>query len=73
MTLSKDAHSDLSVKFIGKEAEGTPYECAWHSLESLGKIRLVPRFLVSSLPKLPHAPEHVVEVDPPVISETTEG
>jgi len=73
VTLSKDAHRDLSMTFIGKEADGTPYECAWHSLESLAKIRLVPRFLVRALPKLPHAPEHVVEVDPPATPETTKG
>jgi ADP-ribose pyrophosphatase YjhB (NUDIX family) len=73
VTLSKDAHTDLSMKFVGKEADGTPYERVWHSLGLLGEIRLVPRFLVSALPKLPHAPEHVVEVDPPATSETTEG
>jgi hypothetical protein len=63
VTLSEDAHSDLSTEFFGKEADRTPYECAWHPLESLGKIRLVPRFLVRTLSNLPDAPEHVVEID----------
>lgn len=64
VTLPNDAHSDLLTKVTGKEADGTPYECGWHSLRSLGKIRLVPRFLVRALSNLPDAPRHVVEMDP---------
>ena len=71
MTLPEDAHNDRRTKFSGKEADGTAYECAWHSLESLGKIRPLPGFLVRALSNLPNAPEHVVEVDPGVTPRTT--
>jgi hypothetical protein len=63
VTLPEDAHNDLSTKFSGKEADGTAFECAWHSLASLGKVRLLPQFLVRALSNLPNAPEHVVEMD----------
>jgi len=32
VTLPEDAHHGLSTRFSGKEADGTAFECAWHSL-----------------------------------------
>ena len=66
VTLPGDALTDLSARILGSEGDGAPFECAWHSLESLNQIRVVPSFLSSGLTRLPNAPQHVVEVEPAV-------
>jgi ADP-ribose pyrophosphatase YjhB (NUDIX family) len=63
VTLPGDAHRDRSVRITGTDG-GTPYECVWHAVGSLDRIRLVPGFLARSLMHLPDMPQHVVEVEP---------
>ena len=62
VTLPDDAHRDLSVRITGTDG-GTPFECAWHAVGSLDRIRLVPGFLGRGLTDLPDTPQHVVHVD----------
>jgi ADP-ribose pyrophosphatase YjhB (NUDIX family) len=62
VTLPADAHSDLSAKFHCEES-GTRFEFAWHRVDALGGIRLVPGFLIDALSNLPDAPQHIVHVD----------
>jgi ADP-ribose pyrophosphatase YjhB (NUDIX family) len=62
VTLPDDVHPDLSAKFH-YEKSGTRFECAWHRVDALGGIRLVPGFLIDVLSNLPGAPQHVVHVD----------
>jgi len=62
VTLPDDAHADLSAKFHCEES-GTPFEFAWHRINALGGIRLVPGFLIDALSNLPDAPQHIVHVD----------
>jgi ADP-ribose pyrophosphatase YjhB (NUDIX family) len=62
VTLPDDAHQDLSAKFHCEES-GTRFEFAWHRVDALGGIRLVPGFLIDVLSNLPDAPQHVVHVD----------
>ena len=66
VSLAKDAHRDLTARITGSEGDGASFECAWHPLDSLRRIQVVPRFLVRGLARLPDVPEHVVEVDPSV-------
>lgn len=62
--LPADTHRDLSARIAGTEGDGASFECAWHSIESLNQIRVVPTFLSRGLRRLPDAPQHVVEIDP---------
>jgi ADP-ribose pyrophosphatase YjhB (NUDIX family) len=62
VTLPDDAHKDLSAKFH-REESGTTFEFAWHRVDALGGIRLVPGFLIDVLANLPDATQHVVHVD----------
>jgi hypothetical protein len=62
VTLPDDAHPDLSAKFHCEES-GTRFEFAWHRVDALGGIRLVPGFLIDVLSNLADAPQHVVHVD----------
>ena len=71
VTLPGDAHTDLSARIVGSEGDGSAFECAWHPIESLNRIRVVPGFLSSGLRKLPDRPEHVVEIAPTVAAYVT--
>jgi ADP-ribose pyrophosphatase YjhB (NUDIX family) len=62
VTLPEDAHEDLSAKFHCEE-NGTRFEFAWHRVDALGGIRLVPGFLINALANVPEAPEHIVHRD----------
>jgi hypothetical protein len=56
------AQPDISAKYHCEES-GTRFEFAWHRVDTLGGIRLVPGFLIDVLSNLPGAPQHVVQVD----------
>jgi ADP-ribose pyrophosphatase YjhB (NUDIX family) len=62
VTLPDGAHADLSAKFHCEEG-GTGFEFAWHRVDALGGIRLVPGFLINALANVPEAPHHIVHID----------
>jgi ADP-ribose pyrophosphatase YjhB (NUDIX family) len=63
VTLPDDAHADLSAKFACEEADGARFEFAWHPIDKLPGIRLVPGFLTDALANLPDTAQHIVYVD----------
>jgi ADP-ribose pyrophosphatase YjhB (NUDIX family) len=63
VVLPEDAHTDLSAKFYCEEMDGTRFEFAWHRIDALDEISLVPGFLVDALANLPEAPQHILHVD----------
>jgi ADP-ribose pyrophosphatase YjhB (NUDIX family) len=63
VSLPGDAHADLSANFRCEETDGTRFEFAWHRIDALGEIRLVPGFLVRALANVPEAQQHIVEID----------
>jgi hypothetical protein len=67
--LPDDAHADLSRSFERNETDGTPMTFAWHRLDELRNIRLVPLFLADALTHLPEHPEHIVYADPDIVPQ----
>ena len=63
VTLPDLAHPDLSATFHCEESDGTRFEFAWHRVDALGGIRLVPGFLINALANVPEAPQHIVHID----------
>lgn len=63
VTLPDNVHTDLSARFYCEERDGTRFEFAWHRIDTLDRIRLVPGFLVYALANLPETSEHIVHFD----------
>ncbi len=63
VSLPEEAHRDFSQKSYCEEPGGARFELAWHRLDALRTIRLVPGFLTDRLTAVPDAIEHVVHVD----------
>jgi ADP-ribose pyrophosphatase YjhB (NUDIX family) len=63
VSLPEPAHDDLSEESCCEEPGGARFELAWHRLDALHTIRIVPGFLTDRLASIPDAIEHVVHVD----------
>lgn len=62
VALPEGVHRDLTAKFYGEEL-GAGFEFAWHRIDRLNEIRLVPGFLTKAVANLPDAVLHITYID----------